>query len=204
MEQPKLTLALAGLVIAGVLVGCGLSNPYQPSDPHASPTPTSSSTSTTSSAAEAGDPPAERHGTVPPQTKARENRIRRAAATSSARAAVDRYARLYINWHAGQLVAHQRELAQRSIGAARLQAAQVAASASADTQLRSDRVSDRGQIVSANPGVGPAAGKWVIVTSEKTSGQGDYTGLPPAIHVTYAVVTRITAGWVVSQWTPQN
>ena len=203
MERPKLTHALAGTLAACLLAGCGLSDPYQHSDSHASATTARSST-TTSTAADAGDPPPERGGRVPAQTSAVEDRVAATAASRTPEAAVRRYTELYINWQSGQLVAHQRQLAQLSIGAARLQAQQAAASASADTQLHTDQVANHGQIVSAAPGVGPAAGKWVIVTSEKTTGQGDYTGLPAAIHVTYAAVTHTSHGWVISQWTPQN
>ena len=117
---------------------------------------------------------------------------------------MDRYAQLYINWNAAGLVADQRTLAAISIGAARLQAQQAAAHASTDTTLTADHVSNTGQVVSAQPGAGPAAGKWVIVTSEKTLGKGDYAGLPAAVHVTYAKVTRTDQGWVISQWAPQN
>ena len=44
----------------------------------------------------------------------------------------------------------------------------------------------------------------MIVTSERTTGQGDYAGLPAAAHVTYAHVTHTPTGWVISQWSPQN
>ena len=38
------------------------------------------------------------------------------------------------------------------------------------------------------PGQGSAAGLWVIVTRETTTGEGDYAGLPPTDHVTDAQV----------------
>jgi hypothetical protein len=44
----------------------------------------------------------------------------------------------------------------------------------------------------------------VIVTSEHTTGSGDYTGLPAAAHVTYAHLTHTPHGWVIDQWSPQN
>jgi hypothetical protein len=208
MERPDLTHLAAPVLAAVVLAGCGLSDPYQspqscPSSSAAS-TPAAGSASTTSTAADAGDPPPERNGTVSPQVKDNENRVTAEAVSATPRAAVLRYTNLYINWRAGQLIANQRKLAQISIGAARLQARQAAASASADTQLTTDHVSNTGQIVSADPGSGPATGKWVIVTSEKTIGTGDYQGLPAAIHVTYATVTHVQSGWVVSQWSPQT
>jgi hypothetical protein len=44
----------------------------------------------------------------------------------------------------------------------------------------------------------------VIVTSETTSGQGDYSGLPPTLHVTYAQLTDTHHGWIVTAWNPQT
>ena len=49
-----------------------------------------------------------------------------------------------------------------------------------------------------------AAGRWVIVTSESTTGAGAYAGLPAALHVTYATLTRARSGWIVETWQPQN
>jgi hypothetical protein len=207
MERPKLTHLAAAALAAAVLAGCGLSDPYQRSQsPARSTTPdaTASSTTTTSTSADAGDPPPERNGTVPAQVTNSEDRVSPEATSATPRDAVLHYTNLYINWKTGQLIAHQRKLAQISIGAARLQAQQAAASASTNPQLETDHVSNTGQIVSAQPGSGPAAGKWVIVTAEKTVGTSDYQGLPAAIHVTYAALTHLRTGWVVSQWSPQS
>jgi hypothetical protein len=208
MERPNLTHLTAPVLAAVVLAGCGLSDPYRspqsrPSSSVAS-TAAAASASTTSTAADAGDPPPERDGTITRQVEDDENRVSAEAVSATPHAAVLRYTNLYVNWRAGQLIANQRKLAQISIGAARLQARQAAARASADTQLTTDHVSNTGQIVSADPGSGPATGKWVIVTSEKTIGTGDYQGLPAAIHVTYATLTHVQSGWVVSQWSPQT
>ena len=208
MERPKLTHLAVAALAAAVVAGCGLNDPYQrPQSSTSSRTRSavpSSATSTTSTVTDAGDPPPERNGTVPAQVTDSEDRGSPAAPSVTPRGAVLRYTNLYINWKAGQLIANQRKLAHISIGAARLEAQQAAASASTDTQLETDHVSNTGEIVSAQPGTGPAAGRWVIVTSEKTLGTGDYEGLPAAIHVTYAAVTQLRTGWVVSQWTPQS
>jgi hypothetical protein len=197
----RMTAAVAALITACVLAGCGLSDPYQH---HAATSTTRSSTHSTTTPADLPDPPSERGGQIPESARAAEDHPAAGAGAPSARAAVERYTRLYVNWSAGKLVADQRHLAHISIGAARQQAQQAAASASTDTQLTADHVSNTGQVVSATPGAGPAAGQWVIVTSEKTAGNGDYAGLPPAVHVTYAKVTHTDQGWVISQWTPQS
>ena len=44
----------------------------------------------------------------------------------------------------------------------------------------------------------------MIVTSEHTTGNGDYAGLPATAHVTYAHLTHTPHGWVIDQWSPQN
>ena len=196
-----MTLAAAALATAGVLAGCGLSDPYQK---HAATSTAHSSVTSTTTPADLPDPPSERGGQIPASAKAAEDHPAAGAGAPRPRAAVQRYARLYINWSAGQLAANQRKLAQISIGAARQQAQQAAASASTDTQLTADHVSNSGQVVSATPGDGSATGQWVIVTSEKTAGKGDYAGLPTAVHVTYAKVDHTDQGWVISQWMPQN
>jgi hypothetical protein len=59
-------------------------------------------------------------------------------------------------------------------------------------------------VISIAAGQGTAAGQWVIVTSETTSGQGSYHGLPAQLHVTYAQLTKTATGWVISEWSPQT
>ena len=44
----------------------------------------------------------------------------------------------------------------------------------------------------------------MLVTREQTTGQGDYAGLPPTLHVIYAQLTATANGWVVTRWQPQN
>lgn len=205
------TLATATSIAAAMLAaGCGITDPYHATTP-ASATTTSpdaatrtSTTSAATTAADSHDPAPERDGTVPTGDAAAQTRPTAHANAASARGAVERYARLYVNWTASALAARQRILAQLSIGAARAQARQAAATASTNTQLIDAHVSNRGQVISAQPGTGVAAGKWVIVTSETTHGRGDYRGLPAQLHVTYAIVTHTGNGWVVSQWAPQN
>jgi hypothetical protein len=200
----RLSLAATALAAAGLMAGCGISNPYQTPAPSPSSTSTASTTSAGTTPADTGDPAPERGGTIPAAATNAQNRVSGTAGSPTARAAVNRYAQLYINWNARALVADQQKLAAISIGAARLQAQQAAAHAASDKTLTADHVSNTGQVVSAQRGAGPAAGRWVIVTSEKTLGTDDYAGLPPAVHVTYATVTHTHQGWVISQWAPQN
>lgn len=54
------------------------------------------------------------------------------------------------------------------------------------------------------PKINGAQQVWVVVTSEKTTGQGDYQGLPAQLHVTYAQLTHTPGGWVVSEWEPRT
>jgi hypothetical protein len=111
---------------------------------------------------------------------------------------------LYVNWPAFDVVARQRQLASISLGQARAQALQAAASAQSDPLLTRSRVVNTGQVVAVATGQGPARQEWVVVTREQTTGEGDYAGLPPTLHVTYATVVQTRAGWVVNSWSPQN
>jgi hypothetical protein len=131
------------------------------------------------------------------------------AGTGSSGAATRRqalrlYARLYVNWTSKTIGAHQRQLAAISQGTARAAALQAAASYSHDAELETRHVANTGTIVSIAAGEGPQRGSWVIVTSEHTTGNGDYAGLPAAAHVTYAHLTHNSHGWVIDQWSPQN
>ena len=102
------------------------------------------------------------------------------------------------------MVAIQQQLAAISLGQARALAQQAAASASRDAQLTRSGIANSGEVVSLARGQGAAAGQWVIVTSELTSGGGDYAGLPPTLHIIYANLTNTPGGWVVNAWQPQN
>lgn len=197
-------IALAGL-LATVTCGCGITNPYQSPQGKrpAAVSPAMISRSTTTPA-DAGDPPSERGGTIPAGTQAAQAKLTASAASATPRAALERYASLYVNWQASNLVAHQRELASFSLGQARAQALQAAASASRDPQLTRSQVSNQGQLIAATAGAGAAAGEWVLVTRERTTGQGNYTGLPPTLHVIYAQLTHNPDGWLINQWKPQT
>jgi hypothetical protein len=126
------------------------------------------------------------------------------SAQPTARAAVTLYAELYINWRITTLAQVQQHLARISIGPARQAAAQQAASVATQNTLRTDRVANAGQVVSAQPGQGAERGRWVVVTREQTIGRGPYSGLPWQLHVTLATVTHTRHGWVISQWSPQT
>ncbi len=203
-QRPLLISTGIGVLAAIYLAGCGITNPYLTRSSSSSARATAAATTATSTAADALDPTPERHGTIPARTRAAADRAGRAAGSPTARGAVLRYAALYVNWTACDLRARQRQLARLSVGAARLQALQEAASAPADRALRASHVANHGQVISAQPGSGPAVGRWVIVTREQTTGQGSYHGLPAQLHVTYAITTRTRQGWEVSLWSPQT
>jgi len=209
MTTPRHTLIAT--LTAVTLAGCGITDPYHSrsaataASSHTAPATTSTSTSTaTTTAADAGDPATERGGVIPPGVQAAQDRLAANAASATPQAAVERYANLYVNWRADQLADRQRQLASISSGQARAQALQAAASTAKDPKLTASHVANHGQLVSIAPGTGPAKGQWVIVTTETTTGQGAYTGLPPTVHVTYATLTHRAGGWVISQWSPQS
>ena len=202
MRTPTLILSLLAAPIVIALGGCGLHNPYQSASSHT--TATTASTASTATPADQTDPSPERGGTIPPGAQAAQAKVAAGAALPTPEAALQRYARLDLNWTAANVIALQRELAEISLGQARAQALQAATSATRDPQLTASHIANHGELVAISPGQGAAAGKWVIVTSEQTTGEGDYQGLPPTLHIIYAQVTTTGRGWVVSGWQPQS
>jgi hypothetical protein len=148
------------------------------------------------------DPAPERGGTIPPAARTAQTRLVAGAGRPTPQAALERYTRLYVNWTARTIVPIQKQLATLSVGQARAEALQAAASYARDQTLAESRVANSGRLIAITRSLD--AGQWVIVTSEHTIGAGDYSGLPPTLHVIYAQVTRVQAGWVVSEWAPQN
>lgn len=183
---------LAGLALAQA--GCSLKSPYSPPARAAQPT----------AARDARDPAPERGGHIPIAVQAAQQKLTPGAAEPSARAALERYAQLAVNWNWRQLADRERRLASISLGQARAQALAAAAQVAANSTLRAQRVTNTGRLVSIAPGRGPAAGRWVIVTLEQTRGHGPYARLPQTLHVTYAQVTHTPGGYVVDQWHPQS
>lgn len=194
---------LAALLPAAVVAGCGITNPYTPN--HATTTHAQHANTTAPVAAAKGTDPSE-----PPPSKTTTTATSGVTAGNSAsgaempRQALRLYWRLYVNWTAKTIEARQRRLAALSQGTARAAALQAAASYSRDPELEHSHVANSGAIVSIAPGQGPQRGSWVIVTTEHTTGTGDYTGLPAAAHVTYAHLTHTPHGWVITQWSPQS
>jgi hypothetical protein len=192
---------LAALLVAGELAGCAaIANPYQTAGTATHPTSTARATPQ----ADAGDPRPERDGTVPASAQAAIGRLASGAASTNPQTVLARYALLYINWTAADVAADQRQLAAISLGQARAQALQAAASLARDPELTKSAVSNTGTVIAISAGNGAAAGLWVLVTREQTTGQGAYAGLPPTLHVIYAQLTATTNGWVVTRWQPQN
>jgi hypothetical protein len=182
---------------AAALAGCGVTDPYSATQSTATPTGTSTATVTNA------DPAPERGGTIPAGARAAQSRIAASASRATPDAALEQYARLYVNWSAHTVITVQRQLAALSIGQARAQALQAAASYTRDQTLAQSAVANSGHLVAITPSL-TTQGLWVMVTSEQTTGNGDYSGLPPTLHVIYAGLTRTPSGWVVSEWAPQN
>jgi hypothetical protein len=200
--SPRRPIAFSVFVVAVALAGCGITDPYTHHAVHSSTTTSEPrADATTGTVTDPSEPP--------PSTPTTTAVSGVTAGTSPSGAATPRqalrlYTRLYINWTAMTIGVHQRQLAAMSQGTARAAALQAAASYSRDPELEHSRVANTGTVVSIAAGQGPERGGWVIVTSEHTSGSGDYTGLPAAAHVTYAHVTNTPHGWVIDQWSPQN
>jgi hypothetical protein len=182
---------LKGLTVPCVLLGAlalvGCSNPDAPS---AAPRTTSAA-----SPQNAGEPPAPAPASVAVQAPASVQR--------TPLAALGAFSHLYTNWTFRTLSSDQRMLAAMSVGAARLAERQAAASSEADTTIARGRIWNSGQIASVAPNVS-RPGTWVIVTREQTGGSTQYEGLPASYHVTLARLARVSGGYAVSEWLPQN
>jgi hypothetical protein len=199
-HAPSILLAASAAV---ALAGCGLTDPYtdkQPSTsvPDSTATPTTKSTTATNA-----DPAPERGGTISPAARGTQSQLAAGAGRPAPQSALEQYARLYVNWSARTVADDQRELAALSVDQARAQALQAAARYAQDQTLQQSGVANSGHLVAITSSI-VTPGQWVLVTSEHTTGKGDYAGLPPTLHVTYAQVTRASSGWVVSEWAPQN
>jgi hypothetical protein len=201
MPAHPLARAVLAIAIAAATAGCGIHDPYRTAT-----TTTSSPAARHASApaADQRDPAPERGGTIPSGARAAQRELASGAGSPTPQAALARYAAAYLNWNAGNVIQVQRTLASISLGQARAQAQQAAASAARDPQLARSHVANHGQAIAIAPGQHAAAGQWVIVTSEQTTGDGDYHGLPPTLHVIYAQLTDNGQGWIVSEWQPQN
>ena len=203
MRRRHASSVLLAASAAVALAGCGLTDPYTAKQPSSS-VPNSTSTSTTTSTTTTNaDPAPERGGTIPAGARATQSQLATGAGEPTPQSALEHYARLYVNWSAPTVAADQRELAAISVDQARAQALQAAASYAQDQTLQQSGVANSGHVVAITSSI-TTPGQWVLVTSEQTTGKGDYAGLPPTLHVTYAQVTHASSGWVVSEWAPQN
>ncbi|MHB1837749.1 MAG: hypothetical protein ACYCXW_22630 [Solirubrobacteraceae bacterium] len=180
----------------------GCASIHDPATTLTQPAATTSSTTTTAPVADPVPAP-ERGGTIPANARQAQTRLAPGAAAAGPVAALDRYATVWSNWTASTVVTRQRQLAGLSLGQARAQALQAAATLTHDKTLAKSQVANTGTVIAIAPDL-HQPGQWIVVTSEKTTGKGDYSGLPPTVHVTYAQLTHTSRGYVVSRWSPAS
>jgi hypothetical protein len=197
MTRPNATAPLVLISVSG----CGASSTTSASSPlgrafAAAPSPSGAAAETI------GDPPAERHGTVPQSLTSKEDTP--SSLAPSPQAALLRYALLYTNWQAASLPTVERGLASLAVGPARLTAEQIVASSSAVAELAAHHVQNSGIVLAIAPGRGPITGQWIVVTQEQSTGTGSYAGLPQTVHVTLATTEHLQQGWAISGWTPRT
>lgn len=179
-------VALAGLVIVLGLAGC--SNPYATSQPHG---PTSNGGEAQNEGEPRAQAPRQAGAQAPIDTQPTPQR------------AILQFANRYANWTYRTLAEDQLSLASISVDSARLGEQQAAAAARADRTLAQARVSNSGEVLSVAPDL-VRSGWWTIVTRERTSGDDEYEGLAPMLHVTLAKLASIADRWAVAQWLPQG
>lgn len=177
---------LAGIAVVASTSGCGLGDPYDGAR----------------SETAGGTAPRVVDNEVRPPRPYRDSAPRSEPAPS-ARVAVERFARLYVNWTYDTLASHRRQLAAMAVGEAAASQRRAAAETARDYELREGRIANRGVIVALAEARG-GGDRWVLVTRETTTGKGVYEALPPAYHVTIATVVEVEGGWAVSEWEPQR
>ncbi len=205
MRHP-ISKILAAAVLAIALEGCLSIHDPEANNPTTKPTatkPTSTAAAGRQRTAVDPVPVHERGGAIPTGARRAQSALAPGAADSTPQAALERYASLWCNWTASTVLARQRELASISLGQARAQALAAAASLAADSTLANSQVANSGQVIAIAPTL-TDADEWVVVTRERTTGQGDYQGLPATLHVTYAQLTHTPTGFVVTVWAPQS
>ena len=166
----------AALAIVLTLAGCGLSDPYTSQHPATTSTSTSAISTTTTATVPNADPAPERGGTIPNAAHAAQNKL---AAAPACRRRRRRSSATPTSTSTGPPTpspAYQTQLAAISVGQARAQALQAAASYGHDSTLQASQVANTGTVVAIAPGQGSAAGWWVIVTRETTTGRATTPG----------------------------
>jgi hypothetical protein len=183
----RLSAFLAAAGAAGLLAGCGLTNPNTVS--LGSTDTTSTTTAATSTAGPAvGSTPAPQPGAP-------------SGGAATQQAAIQQYANLWCNWTTADLHAHERQLEAISTGGARTQ--EQLALAAATQPGGSTNVTNTCTIESLATGRGDAAGKWVLVTASHTA-TANMPSLPAQYHVTYVTLTRQAGRYIVDTWLPQS
>lgn len=189
MRRPgQLALALAS---AGLIAGCGISDPYG----HPQARARSTASSTTRAVSQTTQAPGHDGPASLPTGRARPS-----AYSPTPAAALGRYARLYLNWSWTTVASAEQQLAALSQGQAHAQA--LASAQQPPAQLARYQVQNAGQLAAIAPGQGPESGKWAVVADERTTGNGPYEGLPPISEVIWATVARARRGWIVTGWYP--
>jgi hypothetical protein len=174
------------VVAVPFLAACGLANRED----------TRSASSTASTPTQAN--PGEREGTAPPHPEATP-----LAPAPSPQSAVERFADGYINWNYQTLAADQQHLAASAIGEARASELQARQQTERDSALARGHVFNTGTVVTVAPVKGAGGNVWACVTREQTGGEGEYTALAAAYHVTLATVAPVPGGWSVRSWRPE-
>jgi hypothetical protein len=176
----------AVLALVACASGCGLGDPYDA-------TQTQTAGETAPRVVDNELQPARPYRDAPPNSEP----------APSARIAIERFARLYINWTYRSLASHRRQLAAMAVGEAAATQRRAAAETGRDYELRAGKVANHGEIV-ALAEARDGSDRWVLVTRETTTGEDVYAALPPEYHVTIATAVELQNGWAVSRWEPQR
>ncbi|MHB1836021.1 MAG: hypothetical protein ACYCXW_13750 [Solirubrobacteraceae bacterium] len=119
------------------------------------------------------------------------------------RRAILQFAERYSNWTYKTLSRDQQVLAAIAVGAARLTEQRAAAASHADSTLARGKIENHGKVLAISHDL-HRHGWWLIITSEQTSGTGQYEALPESDHVSLAKLARLHGGYAIEEWLPQS
>lgn len=191
----RAVLLVGGSVLAAVLAGCGISDPYN------------KPATATATGTVAQPPPItiERPGqgpSGPDDPPPRPQRIDESALSADAAQTIARYAALTGTWTWETVVANHRRAAALSLDGARATAAQMAAGIPSDPRYEIEQIRQRTRLEGILLRGGSAERPRYVVLQRRRI---ELRATPPSEGwtVTVAVLRRAGSGWAVSSWEDQ-
>ncbi|MEN3284326.1 MAG: hypothetical protein V7607_5466 [Solirubrobacteraceae bacterium] len=188
-RRVTVTLAAAALMIAGS--GCGLA--HNDSD-GSKPTPDAPPARTQSTPRAASNDEAAQAAPAKPAEELPEG------GETTARRALERFARLWTNWTWKTLAAQERGLRPLASGELRGELDDAARASERNALLKDDEAEQRGDVVAVDVKPGATRREAITVVHETAIVHGHVTDHAERYRVYQATVVRGRDGWLVEQW----